>query len=104
MDYASLPHFCKRNGLRSSRYSSLDLDDCYSLDHPFHQELYSYIVQQAKSKDNESLIKHGSLHVDVPEPDLEGIEIIDTIESELHKIGNQNGITHSLSGLKINNL
>ncbi|KAG6525892.1 hypothetical protein ZIOFF_015864 [Zingiber officinale] len=101
MDYASLPHFCKRNGSRSSRYSSLDSDDCYSFDHPFHQEFYSYIVQQAKSKNNESLIKHGSLHVDVPEPDPEGIEIINTIESELHKIGNQNGVTRSLSGLKI---
>ncbi|XP_042458856.1 phosphatidylinositol/phosphatidylcholine transfer protein SFH9-like isoform X1 [Zingiber officinale] len=101
MDYASLPHFCKRNGSRSSRYSSLDSDDCYSFDHPFHQEFYNYIVQQAKSKNNESLIKHGSLHVDVPEPDPEGIEIINTIESELHKIGNQNGVTRSLSGLKI---
>ncbi|XP_074589936.1 phosphatidylinositol/phosphatidylcholine transfer protein SFH9-like isoform X2 [Curcuma longa] len=102
MDYASLPHFCKRNGSRSSRcYSSSDLDDCYSLDHPFHQEFYSYIVQQAKSKNNESLIKHGSVHVDVPEPAPEETEIINTIESELHKIGNQNGTSRSLSGLKI---
>ncbi|XP_042438285.1 phosphatidylinositol/phosphatidylcholine transfer protein SFH9-like isoform X1 [Zingiber officinale] len=102
MDYASLPNFCKRNGSGSSRDSSLDLDNCYSLNHPFHQELYSYTMQQARSKD--PLIKQGSLHVDVPEPNPEGTEIMKTIRSELHKIGNQNGITHSLSGLQIDNL
>lgn len=101
MDYASLPDFCKRNGSGSSRDSSFDLDNCYSLNHPFHQELYSYTVQQVRSKD---LIKHGSLHVDVPEPDAEGTEIMKTIQVELHKIGNQNGLTHSLSGLQIDNL
>ncbi|XP_074567721.1 phosphatidylinositol/phosphatidylcholine transfer protein SFH9-like [Curcuma longa] len=102
MDYASLPSFCKRNGSGSSRDSSLDLDNCYSLNHPFHQELYSFTVQQARSKD--PLIKQGSLHVDVPESNPEGTEIMKTIQSEFQKMGNQNGITHSLSGLQIDNL
>ncbi|KAI3944612.1 hypothetical protein MKW98_021070 [Papaver atlanticum] len=42
MDYESLPHFCRREG------RSLDsMDDCFSLDHPFHQQLYGYIKQQS---------------------------------------------------------
>lgn len=104
MDYASLPHFCRREGSGSSRYSSSASDDCYSLDHPFHQQLYTYTMRQAQSKDTEVLPKHGSFHVDVPEPDREGTEIVKTIESELHKIGNRNGISHSLSDLKIERL
>ncbi|KAK1417992.1 hypothetical protein QVD17_27128 [Tagetes erecta] len=49
MDYENLPHFCRREGSGSSRYTkSSPVDDCcFSLDHGFHQQLYSYINQQA---------------------------------------------------------
>ncbi|XP_042401939.1 phosphatidylinositol/phosphatidylcholine transfer protein SFH3-like [Zingiber officinale] len=101
MDYASLPHFCKREGSGSSRYSSTGFNDCFSLDHPFHQQLYSYIKQQAQGRPFIAPLKQGSFHVDVPEPGSEGINIVKTIESELHKIGNNNGLIHSLSDLNI---
>jgi hypothetical protein len=100
MDYASLPHFCKREGSGSSRYSSDETDDCYSLDHPFHQQLYNYIKQQASDQEF-GLLKQGSFHVDVPQQDLEESKIVKKIESELPKIGDRNGLAHSISGLKI---
>ncbi|URD91559.1 hypothetical protein MUK42_01179 [Musa troglodytarum] len=99
VDYASLPHFCKREGSGSSRHSTSGSDDCFSLDHPFHQQLYNYIKQQVQ--EYVAPLKQGSFHVDVPEPDLEGIKIVKTIESELHKIGDRNGLDHSPSDLKI---
>lgn len=98
MDYASLPHFCRREGSGSSRYSS-GADECFSLDHPFQQQLYSYIKQQALQQEFVAPIKQGSFHVDVPEPELEGT--VKTIESELHKIDDRNGLTHSMNDLKI---
>ncbi|KAM0942576.1 putative CRAL-TRIO lipid binding domain, CRAL/TRIO domain, CRAL/TRIO domain superfamily [Dioscorea sansibarensis] len=95
MDYASLPHFCKREGSAGlSRNSSPDIDDCFSLDHPFHQELYNYVKQQSQNNALKVPIKLGSFHVDVPDPDPDGTMIVQTIESELHKIGDQNGVTH----------
>ncbi|XP_026441101.1 phosphatidylinositol/phosphatidylcholine transfer protein SFH2-like [Papaver somniferum] len=42
MDYESLPHFCRKEGR-----SLASMDDCFSLDHAFHQQLYSYIKQQS---------------------------------------------------------
>ncbi|XP_064955073.1 phosphatidylinositol/phosphatidylcholine transfer protein SFH3-like isoform X2 [Musa acuminata AAA Group] len=93
MDSASLPHFCKREGSGSSRHSTSRSDDCFSLDHPFHQQLYNYIKQ--KGQEYVALLKQGSFHVDVPEPDPEGIKIVETIESEMHKIGDRNGLNHS---------
>lgn len=102
MDYASLPHFCTREGSGSSRRSSSGPDDCFSLDHPFHQQLYNYSKQQAATDNLVPPSKQGSFHVDVPEPDPEGIQIVNTIETELHKIGDRrNGLSHSLSGLEI---
>ncbi|XP_074563211.1 phosphatidylinositol/phosphatidylcholine transfer protein SFH2-like [Curcuma longa] len=102
MDYASLPHFCTREGSSSSRRSSSGPDDCFSLDHPFHQQLYGYIKQQAATDNLVPPSKQGSFHVDVPEPDPEGIQIVKTIETELHKIGDRrNGLSHSLSDLEI---
>lgn len=103
MDYASLPHFCRREGSGSSRYSSAEDDDCFSLDHPFHQQLYSYIKQRATNQESTVPFKQGSFHVDVPEPDPEGTKIVKTIESELHKIGDRNGLAHSMNVLKIDN-
>ncbi|KAL4193429.1 hypothetical protein AMTRI_Chr06g199320 [Amborella trichopoda] len=44
MDYSALPHFCKRKGSGLSNNGS---ENCYSLDHEFHRELYEYIKKQA---------------------------------------------------------
>lgn len=72
------------------------------MDHPFHQQLYSYMKQQAMGPDSVAPIKQGSFHVDVPEPALEDAKIVKRIESELHKIsGECNGLTHTLSDVKI---
>lgn len=105
MDYHSLPHFCKRDGSGSgsgsTRYELSDNRNCFSLDHPFHQELYNYIKQQASKVNPIGPIKHGSFHVEMPEPDAEGNLIVKTIESEMHKFGDVNGISHSVNGLKI---
>ncbi|MED6211327.1 hypothetical protein PIB30_072652 [Stylosanthes scabra] len=100
MDYSSLPHFCKKEGSGSSGHSERGSGNCYSLDHPFHQQLYSYINQQARLRESVEPIKQGSFHVDFPEPPGEGeaAAIAKTLESELHKCQNGNGI----SDLKIN--
>uniref|UniRef100_A0A2N9GRA3 CRAL/TRIO N-terminal domain-containing protein n=1 Tax=Fagus sylvatica TaxID=28930 RepID=A0A2N9GRA3_FAGSY len=103
MDYASLPHFCRIEGSGSSRHAENGYENCYSLDHPFHQQLYNYIKQQSLICQPVAPIKHGSFHVDLPEPAAEGTEIAKTIESEFHKLGNGNGISNSLNGLKIDN-
>lgn len=100
MDYEALPNFCKREGSGSSNDSS-DGVDCYSYDHPFHQELYNYIKQQALNEDFIGPIKQGSMHVDVPTPDLEEAKIMETIESELHKFSGANGLSHSFNRIKI---
>ncbi|KAK1292111.1 hypothetical protein QJS10_CPB17g00436 [Acorus calamus] len=104
MDYASLPHFCRREGSGSSRHSTDEngSDNCFSLDHTFHQRLYSYIKQQSLSVRPVAPIKQGSFHVEVPEPDPEDSNIGLTIESEFRKFGKRNGLTHSRSGLNIN--
>ncbi|KAJ8760195.1 hypothetical protein K2173_011051 [Erythroxylum novogranatense] len=88
MDLASLPHFCKHEVSRSSRHPGSDIENCFSLDHPFHQQLYNYIKQQAIANESAVLIKQGSFHVDLPETDTEGADIAKTIESELNKFGN----------------
>lgn len=88
MDYSSLPHFCRQEGSASSKHSSSDADNCFSLDHPFHQELYNFIQEQAL---NQELIKQGSLHVNIPEQDPEDAKIMEVIEAEFHKLGVQNG-------------
>jgi hypothetical protein len=102
MDAASLPHFCKREGSGSSRHSEYANENCFSLDHPFHQQLYNYIKQQSLVSEPTQPIKQGSVHVDLPEPAAEGTEIVKTIESEMHKFENGNGLSGSLDGLKIN--
>ncbi|XP_061339815.1 phosphatidylinositol/phosphatidylcholine transfer protein SFH2-like [Gastrolobium bilobum] len=90
MDYQSLPHFCRKEGSGSSRHSESGSDNCYSLDHPFHQQLYDYINQQARIREAVEPIKQGSFHVDFPEPPDDEAEIAKTIESELHKFENGN--------------
>ncbi|KAG6695618.1 hypothetical protein I3842_09G106800 [Carya illinoinensis] len=101
MDHASLPHFCRKEGSGSSRHAENSQENCYSLDHPFHQQLYNYIKQQSLIREPIEPIKQGSVHVDLPEPAPEGTEIAKTIESELHKFGNGNGLPPSLDALKI---
>jgi len=90
MDYSSLPHFCRREGSGSSKHSSPDVDNCFSLDHPFHKELYGHIKEQASHRE---LIKMGSLHVSIPEPDLNEAKIVEVIQAEFQKIGEQDEIT-----------
>lgn len=113
MDYASLPHFCKREGSGSSKHSGSESENCYSLDHPFHQQLYNYIKEQSRIYDQP--IKQGSFHVDFPEPAAEEAEIaetiikfheavaeeaeIDTTNSELKKFDNSHGNVEEQSGI-----
>lgn len=108
MDYSSLPHFCRREGSGSSRYSSSPgCDNCYSLDHPFHQQLYNYIKQQACGQIPIQPIKQGSFHVSLPDPDPQGVNIAETIESQLNKFEdlkiteNDSKLSHPMNGLKI---
>lgn len=101
MDYASLPHFCRREGSGSSRHSGNETDNCYTLDHPFHQQLYNYIKQQASIIAPAGPYKQGSIHVHLPESAVEESEIAKTIESELQKFGNQTRLTDSLDALKV---
>ncbi|CAM0910074.1 unnamed protein product [Alopecurus aequalis] len=86
MDHSSIPHFCRREG--SSKGQLSGVDDCFSLDHPFHQELYHYIEQQAL---NQEFVKQCSLHVDIPDQDPEDAKIVEVIEAEFHKLGEENG-------------
>lgn len=111
MDYSSLPHFCRREGACSSRYSSSSVghNNCFSLDHPFHQQLYNYMRQQAHGISPHLPVKQGSFHVTVPEPDPEGVKIAETIESEMHKFEDQSrtdcttaaALSRPMYGLKI---
>ncbi|XP_044474118.1 phosphatidylinositol/phosphatidylcholine transfer protein SFH2-like isoform X3 [Mangifera indica] len=99
MDYDSLPHFCRNEGSGSSQNGTIQ--NCFSLDHPFHQMLYNYTKQQAVLMESVSpIIRHGSVHVDVPEPDPEDAKIAETIESEFHRLG-KNGLMKTLSGPKV---
>ncbi|KAL5548691.1 hypothetical protein UlMin_003922 [Ulmus minor] len=103
MDYASLPHFCRKEGSGSSRHAGNGLsDNCFSVDHTFHQELYNYVNNQAEVFESISPMKEGSFHVKFPEPNPEDNKIAKTIETEFHKLENQNGLTKSLHDLRIN--
>lgn len=99
MDYSSLPHFCRREGSGSS-----SSDNCFSLDYPFHQQLYNYIKQQAAIREPAKPIKQGSVHVRFPEVAAEELEIAKTLESELQKFGNEDELARSLDDMKINDL
>lgn len=101
MDYESLPHFCKREGSGSSS-DSLDGVDCYSYDHPFHQQLYNYMKQQQSlNQDSVGPRKQGSVHVDVPSPGLEEAKIAETIKAELQNLRGSGGLAHSFSSIQI---
>lgn len=104
MDYPSLPHFCQRegsgsgSGSGSSRHSD---GGCYSLDHPFHQQLYSYMKQQSGCREPIEPAKQGSVHVDVALGKPEEAELCRTLESELKKLRNQKSLSGSLQNVKI---
>ncbi|CAH9107785.1 unnamed protein product [Cuscuta epithymum] len=95
MDYSSIPHFCKREGSGSSKHSrNGTVDNCFSLDHDFHKQLYDYVKQQAEHLAPDALKKEGSFHVDIPEPDSHDTKIAETLESEFQRLG-ENGISKS---------
>ncbi|XP_004498146.1 SEC14 cytosolic factor [Cicer arietinum] len=122
MDYASLPHFCKKQDSKSSRHNTSagvnTTENCFSFNHVFHQQLYNYIKQQANFVESISPMRQGSFYVDIPEPDPDDAKIAKTIEVEFHKLENQNngtievefhkleiqnnGFTNSLNGLAVN--
>ncbi|PWA76977.1 sec14p-like phosphatidylinositol transfer family protein [Artemisia annua] len=104
MDYESLPHFCRRQGSGSSKYTrnSTGDDCCFSLDHGFHQQLYNYINDEALGIKPRAPIKQGSFHVGFPEPNLTGRKIVQTIETEFHKLENQKGFTDQKNDAKTN--
>ncbi|KAM7525321.1 hypothetical protein LguiA_015223 [Lonicera macranthoides] len=99
MDYTSLPHFCRREGSGSSGNSS---GNCFSLDHPYHQQLYNYIKQQSLMSEPVRPIKQGSVHVDFPEVAAKETEIVKTLDSELQKFGKQDELSGALDELKMN--
>lgn len=103
MDYASLPHFCRREGSGSSRHSRTEKDDnCFSLDNAFHQQLYVFVKRQAELKDRVGPIKQGSFHVDFPEPGPADAKIAETIQSEFQRLGDQKKLSNGLGKLEIN--
>ncbi|KAJ4829072.1 hypothetical protein Tsubulata_004413 [Turnera subulata] len=104
MDYASLPHFCRKEGSGSSRHNTENGNtaNCFSLDHSFHQQLYNYVIHQAELQESVMPIRHGSVHVNFPDPDPEDAKIVKTIESQFQRLRDLNGISNSFNGLKVN--
>ncbi|XP_051124710.1 SEC14 cytosolic factor-like [Andrographis paniculata] len=100
MEYESLPHFCRgpSAGGSSRHRKNGTISDCFSLDHPFHQQLYSHVKEQA---DRAQSVPPGSVHVEYPEPDPEDVKIAQTIESEFHRLDNENRTSDLLHELKI---
>jgi len=101
MDLGSLPHFCQKEGSGSSRHRENLIENCFSLDHPFHQQLYNYIKQQSLIREPVRPTRQGSVHVVLPDSAAEDMEIAKTLESELQKFDYQDEIRGSLDGLKI---
>ncbi|KAL8237615.1 hypothetical protein R6Q59_018696 [Mikania micrantha] len=87
MDYDSLPHFCKSEGSD---------DNCFSLDHGFHKELYDYTNHQAKTMESRVMVSQKSFHVAFPEPDPDDEKIAQTIETEFQKLYVQNEVADDL--------
>ncbi|EYU27650.1 hypothetical protein ABFS82_13G137500 [Erythranthe guttata] len=102
MDYSSLPHFCRKRSSASSKRSDNNADDnCFSLDHPFHKQLYDYIKQQSSVRGRTAPLKQGSVHVTLPEDADEG-DIAKILESELEKFEGLEKYPDSFRDLKIN--
>nr|XP_043610030.1 phosphatidylinositol/phosphatidylcholine transfer protein SFH9-like isoform X1 [Erigeron canadensis] len=102
MDNSALPHFCRREGSGSRSGSSRHSTDiCYSLDHPFHQELYSYMKQQSGVREPLEPAKQGSVHVEVPLGEPEDADLCRTLESELKKLRTHKSLSESFTDVKI---
>ncbi|KAL0693249.1 hypothetical protein Bca4012_060429 [Brassica carinata] len=86
MDDTSLPHFCRRGSSGSSHHTQSV--DCFSVDHPFHQQLYNYVKHRSETQGHAEPAKQGSFHVGFPEPIAERVDMAKTIESELQKFEN----------------
>lgn len=107
MDYASLPHFCRKESSRSSsrHNETVTTENCFSFNHVFHQQLYNHIKHQSMIMESRSPIRQGSFYIEIPEPDPDDAKIANTIEVEFHKLENHqnNGFTNSLNnGLAVN--
>uniref|UniRef100_A0A9I9CT70 CRAL-TRIO domain-containing protein n=1 Tax=Cucumis melo TaxID=3656 RepID=A0A9I9CT70_CUCME len=101
MDYTSLPHFCKRESSLSSRSSARQGgNNCYSLDHLFHQQLYNYIKQQSLINEPVEPIRKGSFQVNLQVPASKSKGTAKTIETELLEKGEdlKNGATEDANG------
>lgn len=99
MDYTSLPHFCRRGSSGSSHHTQSV--DCFSVDHPFHQQLYSYVKHHYETQGQGEPAKQGSFHVGFPEPGADGVQIVKTIESEMHNLENRNGLGKPVDDRKV---
>ncbi|KAL0792921.1 hypothetical protein Bca101_064298 [Brassica carinata] len=99
MDFTSLPHFCRRGSSGSSHHA--ESVDCFSFDHPFHQQLYNYVKHHYETQGQAEPAKQGSFHVGFPEPEAERVQIAKTIESELHKFENCNGLCKPADDRKV---
>ncbi|CAF1736594.1 hypothetical protein HID58_086480 [Brassica napus] len=98
MDYTSLPHFCRRGSSGSSHHTQSV--DCFSIDHPFHQQLYNYVKHHYETQGQAEPAKQGSFHVGFPEPVAERVEMAKTIESKLHKFENCNDLSKPVDDRK----
>lgn len=85
MDYSSLPHFCRKRSSGSSKHLDKNVESCFTLDHPFHQQLYDYIKKQSSERAPVAPVKQGSVHVSLPEGASEG-DIAKILESELENL------------------
>ncbi|KAL8046063.1 hypothetical protein ABFX02_08G154900 [Erythranthe guttata] len=92
MEYSSLPHFCRKR-------SSGD-ENCFSLDHHFHQQHYNYMKDQSSIRRSIEPLKQGSVHVTLPE-DADEEDIAKALESELEKFKDLDRCSESVTDLKI---
>ncbi|KAL8461697.1 hypothetical protein ACS0TY_032168 [Phlomoides rotata] len=100
MDYSSLPHFCRKRSSGSSKHLEKYVESCFSLDHPFHQQMYDYIKKQFMVHKPVEPVKQGSVHVTLPE-DADEEDIAKILESELEKYEDLERSPESLKDLKI---
>ncbi|KAL6562375.1 hypothetical protein OROGR_003382 [Orobanche gracilis] len=100
MHYSSLPHFCRKRSSGSSKHSDNHAENNFSLDHPFHQQLYNYIKQQSSDQEHVRPIKHGSVHVTLPNDADEG-DIARILESEFGKFEGVERFPESFNNVKI---
>ncbi|KAK9065241.1 hypothetical protein SSX86_016624 [Deinandra increscens subsp. villosa] len=93
MDYSALPEFCRREGSRASRRGGNTTVDCFSLDHPFHQQLYNYMKMQSGICEPTRPLKHGSVRVEMPLADPKKAEFCKALATEWKKFQNQDDLS-----------